>query len=142
MQTSKSGLNLIKEFEGCKLKAYRCPAGILTIGYGWTHGVKEGDVWTQEKAEQMLVEGVKPFEDAVSRAIGNKPTTQGQFDAMVALCYNIGPGNFEKSSVVRYHRDGNHAKAAEAFLLWNKASGSVLPGLTRRRQAEKSLYLA
>lgn len=142
MRTSDNGLNLIKEFEGCKLKAYKCPAGVWTIGYGWTQGVKEGDVWNQQMAERMLVEGVNPFERAVLQAIGDKPTTQNQFDAMVSLCYNVGPANFQKSSVVRYHRDGNFSKAAESFLLWNKAAGRELAGLTRRRQAEKRRYLS
>lgn len=142
MQTSQAGLNLIKEFEGCKLKAYKCPAGIWTIGYGWTHGVKEGDEWNQEMADRMLVEGIKPFETAVNHAIAVAKTTQAQFDAMVSLCYNVGPANFQKSSVVRYHRDGNHAKAAESFLLWNKGGGRVLSGLVRRREAEKRLYLS
>ena len=139
MECCEKGLCLIKEFEGCKLKAYKCPAGVWTIGYGWTSGVKPGDVWTQAKAEEMLVKGVVPYSNAVSKACPK--ATQNQFDAMVSLCYNIGPGNFAKSSVVRFHNAGKFSKAADAFLMWNKGGGKVLAGLTRRRKAERKLYL-
>lgn len=145
MQTSQAGFNLIKEFEGCRLHAYPDPATggePWTIGYGWAQNVKPGDVWTQEKAEAMLIEGVKPFEAAVRKVIGQSKTTQHQFDAMVCFCYNVGPANFEKSSVAREHIAGNYKNAAEAFLRWNKAAGKVMAGLTRRREAEKRLYLS
>ena len=140
---SQRGIDLIKSFEGCKLRAYWDKWGkVWTIGYGWTHGVKRGDVWTQAKAEQMLTEGVKPYAEAVHAAIGNTPTTQDQFDAMTSFTYNVGPANFRKSSVLRYHLQGNRTAAGNAFLAWNKSGGKVLPGLTRRRQAEKALYLS
>lgn len=138
---SQKGIDLIKEFEGCKLKAYWDKwGGVWTIGYGWTNGVKKGDVWTQAKAEWMLKDGVVPYARAVSDAVGNAPTTQNQFDAMTCLCYNIGAANFRKSSVLRYHRQGDKTQAAQAFLLWNKSGGKVLTGLTRRRRAEAYLY--
>lgn len=140
---SQRGIDLIKSFEGCKLRAYWDKWGkVWTIGYGWTRGVKRGDVWTQAKAEQMLTEGVKPYAEAVQAAIGNTPTTQGQFDAMTSFTYNVGPANFRKSSVLRYHLQGNRTAAGNAFLAWNKSGGKVLPGLTRRRQAERALYLS
>ena len=133
---------IIKEFEGCKLKAYRCPAGVWTIGYGWTIGVKPGMRWTQQKAEEMLIEGVKPYAQAVAKSLGRAPTTQGQYDALVSFCYNAGQGNFRRSSMLRYHLRGQRMQAANAFLAWNKGGGKVLKGLVRRRQAERALYLS
>lgn len=140
MECCEKGLCLIKEFEGCRLKAYRCPAGVWTIGFGWTPGVKPGDVWTQEHANEMLVTGVKPYAAAVAKACPH--TTQNEFDAMTSLCYNIGPGNFAKSSVVRLHNAGDRHGAANAFLKWNRGGGKILAGLDRRRKAERALYLA
>ena len=142
MQISQKGLDILKEFEGLRLEAYRCSAGVPTIGYGWTKGVKMGDVWTREKAEHMLIEGVKPYEKAVQEAIGDAKTSQNQYDAMVSLCYNIGPGNFKKSSVAKLHREGKHAQAAAAFMMWVKAGGKIIGGLIKRRNKEKALYLS
>ena len=145
MRTSDAGRAIIREFEGLRLNAYLCPANKWTIGYGWTIGVKKGDVWTKEKAEQMLAEGLKQFEIEVSNAIGAAFTSQNQFDAMVSLAYNIGPANFRKSSVLREHKAANFVVAANSFLKWNKATVNgelvVLPGLDRRREAERALYL-
>ena len=140
MQISQKGLDILKEFEGLRLVAYRCSAGVPTIGYGWTSGVKMGDVWTREKAEHMLLEGVKPYEKAVQEAIGDAKTSQNQYDAMVSLCYNIGPGNFKKSSVARLHREGKYAQAAAAFMMWIKSKNRIIGGLIKRRNKEKVLY--
>lgn len=143
---SQKGLALIKQFEGLRLKAYRCPAGVVTIGYGWTKGVRMGDVWTREKAEQMLVEGVKPYAATVAKALGKTPTSQGEFDALVSFTYNAGEGNFKKSSMLRYHLRGQKKLAADAFMRWTKARVRgkmvVLEGLVRRRKAERALYLS
>lgn len=141
MKINEAGLALIRQFEGCRLKAYKCPAGVWTIGYGWTHGVKPGDHWTQEQAEKMLIQGLDQYENAVQSAIGLNKTTNNQFSAFVSICYNIGVGNFVKSSMLRHHKTGDYAKAANAFLLWNKAGGKVLNGIIKRRQAERALYL-
>lgn len=138
-------LALIKEFEGLRLKAYRCPAGKWTLGYGETRGIKPGMVWTRAQAEAALVEGVKPYTRAVVEAIGNAKTTQGQLDALVSFAYNAGPVNMRKSSMIRLHRQGKYQAAADAFLAWTKArtkKGFVtLPGLVRRRKHERALYL-
>ena len=142
MQISQKGLDILKEFEGLRLEAYRCSAGVPSIGYGWTSGVKMGDVWTREKAEHMLIEGVKPYERAVQEAIGDAKTSQNQYDAMVSLCYNIGPGNFKKSSVARLHKEGKYTQAAAAFMMWVKAGGKIIGGLIKRRNKEKALYLS
>lgn len=143
-ELSQAGLDLIKRFEGLRLTAYRCPAGVWTIGVGWTKAVDNqvihpGMTITREKAEELLREGVKEYCAAVEKAC---PTaTDNQFAAMVSLCYNIGPAAFARSSVARYHTRGSFQRAADAFLLWTKAGGKVLPGLVRRREAERALYL-
>jgi len=139
---SPKGLALIKEFEGLRLKAYRCPAKVWTIGYGWTIGVKPGMVWTREKAESMLIEGVKPYARAVAEAIGNAKTNQNQFDALASFCYNAGPGNLRKSSMLRLHKAGKYQQAGDAFMSWVRGGGKVLPGLVRRRKHERALYLS
>lgn len=143
-ELSQAGLDLIKQFEGLRLTAYRDAVGVLTIGYGWTQPVdgkpiQAGMTITREQAEALLKEGVKPYCAVVNNVC---PTaTDDQFAAMVSLAYNIGSGAFAKSSVARHHAAGNPKQAANAFLLWNKAGGKVLPGLVRRREAERALYV-
>lgn len=147
MRTNAAGLALIRQFEGLSLVAYRCPAGVLTIGYGHTGSdVREGMTITSPKADAMLAGDVERIELTVRRACEDMPTNGNQFSAMVALCFNIGAAAFTSSSVLRFHLAGNTAKAAESFLLWNKATGAdgkkrELKGLTRRRAAESVLYL-
>jgi lysozyme len=133
---------LVRHFEGCKLKAYKCPAGIWTVGYGSTGPeIVSGVVWTQEQAEADLEWRLNnEFAPTVRQSAGD--ATPAQFGAMCALAYNIGRGAFLRSSVARFHKAGNQAAAADAFLMWNKARGVVLAGLTRRRKAERALYRA
>lgn len=145
MKTSRTGIDLIKKWEGCKLKAYRCSAGVLTIGYGHTSAagapkVVEGMIITQAQADEILVRDLVKYEAAVQKALTRSPN-QNQFDAMVSLAFNIGPGAFAKSSLVRKFNAGDLAGAADAFLLWRKAGGKVLPGLENRRKDERSLFL-
>ena len=146
MKTETRGLALIKQYEGLRLEAYQDSIGIWTIGYGHTaqaghpHPVP-GMRITQSEADAILARDLADFERAVDNAVA-RPPTQSQFDAMVSLCFNIGPGNFARSSVVRCFNLGDESQAAEAFLLWNKAGGKFLPGLARRRAAEKRLFLA
>lgn len=141
MHINRAGLDLIKEFEGFRPKAYVCPAGVWTCGFGTTRGVKAGMVWTKEQAERALMRDVRAFESAVLEGLDGAKVTDTQFSAMVALCYNIGATNFAKSSVLRFHKAGSYDKAADSFRLWNKANGQVLNGLIRRREAERNLYL-
>lgn len=133
---------LMHHFEQCKLKAYRCPAGVWTIGWGDTGPhVKPGLVWTQQQADDAFAARIeREFAPAVRKAIGDSSTSPAQFGAMVALAYNIGVKAFAGSSVARKHKAGDHAGAAASFALWNKAGGRVLAGLTRRRAAEAALY--
>lgn len=141
MKISPAGLDLIKSSEGCKLKAYRCPANVLTIGYGHTGpDVFEGQEISQADADTLLRLDVAKYENAVNKACPK--ISQPQFDACVSLCYNIGEGAFAKSSVARLHKAGKYAEAAQAFMLWNKAAKKVSRGLTARRARESALYLS
>lgn len=139
---SQRGIDLIKEFEGFRSSAYKCPAGVWTIGYGHTAGVKPGMKVTREQGEAMLRKDLKIYERHVAEALGNARTSQGQWDALVSFCYNAGPGNLRKSSMLRLHKQGRFLSAAQAFMAWTKGGGRVLPGLVRRRKAEKALYLS
>lgn len=144
MKVNKAGLELIKSFEGKKLTAYKDIVGVWTIGYGHTSAAGKPEVVagltiTDHQAEEILTRDLGKYEEAVEKAITVK-MTENQFSAMVSLCYNIGPGAFAKSSVVKHMNAGDAKKAASSFLLWNKAGGKVVAGLTRRREAEKKLF--
>ena len=141
--TSRVGplaIELMHHFEACKLTAYKCPAGVWTIGWGDTGPhVEPGLKWTQAQADAAFERRLNmEFAPAVREAAGN--ATPAQFGAMVCLAYNIGAKAFRKSSVARFHKAGNFEAAADAFLMWSKSRGNVLPGLLRRRKAERALY--
>lgn len=140
MKTSSKGIALITEFEGFRSKAYLCPAGVPTIGYGFTLGVQLGDTITKEQAKRRLARELESYEAAVSRACTNEPN-QNEFDALVCFAFNVGIVGMRKSSVIKAHNRGDHQAAARAFSLWNRAGGKVWAGLTRRRAAEAALYL-
>lgn len=146
MHINAAGLALIREFEGCRLTAYRDPVGIWTIGYGDTGpDVVEGLTITQAEAEGRLRARLREFEAAVADALVRRPT-DNEFSASVALAYNIGARAFAGSTVAKRHNAGDTAGAAAAFARWNKATGAngklqELRGLTRRRAAEANLYL-
>lgn len=139
MHISQKGLDLIKSFEGLRLSAYRCPADIPTIGYGTTAGVKMGDTITKERAEDLLRADVKRFEDQVLRLV-KVPLTQGQFDALVSFTYNLGAANLGNSTLLRLLNAGDYKGAAAQFDRWTKAGGKELPGLVKRRAAERALF--
>lgn len=139
MKINEAGLNLIKDFEGCRLKAYLCPAGVWTIGYGHTQGVKPDMVINQLQAERFLRQDLKRFEDAVTSLV-KVPITPNQFSALVSFAYNVGTGALYDSTLLRKLNKKDYKGAANEFLRWNKAGGKVLPGLTRRRLAEKDLF--
>jgi lysozyme len=140
MKTSSKGIALITEFEGFRSKAYLCPAGVPTIGYGFTLGVQLGDTITKEQAKRRLARELESYEAAVTRACTNEPN-QNEFDALVCFAFNVGAAGMAKSSVIKAHNRGDHQAAARAFSLWNRAGGKVWAGLTRRRAAEAALYL-
>ena len=146
MQTSEKGIALIKEFEGCKLTAYRDSVGVWTIGYGWTQPVdgkpiRAGMTIKQETAERLLKTGLVSYESDVSRLV-KVGLTQGQFDALVSFTYNLGARSLSTSTLLRKLNAGDYTGAADEFLRWNKAGGKVLNGLTRRREAERALFLS
>lgn len=139
-----AGLAVIKRFEGCELTSYRDVAGIWTVGYGHIRSVTQGLHITQDEADRFLREDLSEAIIAVENATVEAATTDNQFGAMAALCFNIGTGNFRASTVLREHRAGNYAAAAAAFLMWEKAhiDGALrdVAGLAARRQAESALY--
>ena len=146
MQTSDKGIALIKQFEGCKLTAYRDSVGVWTIGYGWTQPVdgkpiRAGMTIKQETAERLLKTGLVSYESDVSRLV-KVGLTQGQFDALVSFTYNLGARSLSTSTLLRKLNAGDYAGAADEFLRWNKAGGKVLNGLTSRREAERALFLS
>ena len=145
MKISQRGLELIKEFEGFSANAYLCPAKIPTIGYGNTfysdgRKVKLGEQISKTDALELLeLVANKDFADKIFPFIEVK-VTQNQFDAMVSLAYNIGVGNFLKSTLLKKVNAGDFVGASEEFLRWNKSGGKELLGLTRRREREKDLF--
>ena len=138
----EQAIEIVKRFEGCRLTAYKCPAGVWTIGWGETLGVKEGDVWTQDQADAVLRQRVGQFMLATLKRC---PQLHLELPVRLAACtslaYNIGVGAFGASSVCRKTRRREFSGAADSFLLWNKAAGRILRGLTLRRQAERLMYL-
>ena len=134
MKTSSRGIELIKSFEGCRLTAYKCPAGVWTIGYGHTAGVKSGMTITQAQADAYLAEDLEKYEKYVSNT--KLELNQNQFDALVSFTYNCGNGNL-KTLV----QNRTLSQIADAMLLYTKSGGKTLQGLVRRRQAEHDLFV-
>lgn len=145
---SPAAVAIIKEFEGLHdlrpdglVEVYKCPANVWTIGYGATGpGILPGIVWTQEQCEERLGKDIAEFAAGIERLLADAPTAQNQFDALVSFAFNIGLAAFERSTVLKQHKAGNHSAAANAFGLWNKGGGRILGGLVRRRAAEARLY--
>jgi len=147
---SDQGLNLIKKFEGLHkvdndgmIVPYRCPANVLTIGFGHTKGVKKNMRITKQEAEDLLREDMKIYEAEVKRLV-DVPLTQFQFDALVSFVYNLGAANFNSSTLLKKLNAGDYAAVPAQFMRWNKArvNGKLQPltGLTRRRSAEAALF--
>ena len=138
---------LVKEFEGCKLKAYKCPAGIWTIGYGNTQyengkAVKEGDVITLERAEQLLEIILIKFIQQVLELVKSN-INQNQKDALTDFAYNCGVGNLKTSTLLKKVNADHKDKTIRAeFEKWTRANGKVLNGLVKRRNAEANLYFS
>ncbi len=141
MQTSENGINLIKKFEGLKTKAYKCPAGIWTIGYGHTAGVKSTATCTIEQATNYLKQDVKTAENAIKKYV-KVELNQNQFDALVSFIYNVGSVAFRKSTMLKFINNSHFPLAAGQFDLWIYSKGEKLEGLVTRRKAEKELFLS
>lgn len=149
---SKNGVDLVKKFEGLhkvgkdgKIRAYRCPAGRWTCGFGSTKGVRSNTVWTRAEAEERLMLDLKEHESVVKQSV-TVPLTQGQYDALVSFVYNLGGGNFRSSTLLKLLNQGKYDEVPEQFMRWNKArvDGKLTPlkGLTRRRAAEAAIFAA
>ena len=144
MRMSADGLALVKEFEGLRLKAYKCPAAVWTIGYGHTSAagvpnVTPDMVITKENAEQILKEDMEQYEAGVRKHV-KVGLTQGQFDALVDFAYNAGVGALAKSTLLKKVNAGKFEEVPAEFMKWTKGGGKELPGLVRRRRAEVKLW--
>ena len=139
MRTGDEGIALIRHFEGCRLDAYLCPAGVWTIGYGHTKGVKEGETIDQEAAEAFLIEDLEKFEGYVTEMV-EVPLSQSQFDALVSWTFNLGPGNLERSTLLAKLNQGEYTDVPFEIKRWTRAGGVILPGLVKRRDAEAALF--
>lgn len=140
MELSARGLRLIQAHEGLRLQAYRDSAGIPTIGYGSTRGVRMGDEITETQALELLEADVERHADGVREAV-DVPLTQHQFDALVSFAFNVGVGAFKTSTLLRKLNAGKYEQAADELLRWHYAGGKRLAGLEKRREAERKLFL-
>lgn len=146
MKTSSKGIKLIESFEGLRLTSYQDSVKVWTIGYGHTGKVngktlKAGMKISKSKANSLIKSDLSEFEKGVDKLV-NVKLTQHQFDALVSFSYNLGLGNLGSSTLLKYVNKKQFAKASAEFIKWNKAGGKVLNGLTRRRAAEKKLFLS
>ena len=137
----EAALPLVKAYEGCHLKAYKCPAGVWTIGWGQTgKDIKEGIVWTQAQADAALEKSLAEFAEGVLKLIKVRLRPE-QLGALVSFAYNVGLGNLSKSTLLRLVNEGKDVDAIVAqFLVWNKAGGKPLLGLLYRRVSEALMY--
>ena len=138
--TYEKAIELIKKFEGCSLKAYKCPAGVWTIGYGHTKGVKQGQVITQVQAEVLLENDIEGFISQIKRLLKVNLTTN-QMSALISFTFNVGVGNLSKSTLLKLINEKKCELAANEFNKWVYSKGKKLNGLVKRRQAEKDLFL-
>ena len=141
MQISQRGVELVAKYEGCRLEAYKCPSGDWTIGYGHTAGVTPGQkLPSEEYAMELLRVDLEKYGNSVNnlakKGIITFPLTQNQFDALTSFCYNCGAGNLQKLVSGR-----NPSQVAEKFMAYTKGGGKVVPGLVRRREDERDLFL-
>ena len=145
MEVNKAGKDLIKQFEGCKLKAYKCPAGLDTIGYGNTFypdgtKVQLGDVITQERANELFDLIVEDFAKKVKPLI-KQNLTDNNFSALISFAYNVGIGNLKNSTLLKKVNVNPTDPTIKAeFNKWTRANKVVLSGLVKRREAEAKLY--
>jgi lysozyme len=168
VKLSKAGADLMHRFEGCRNKPYLCPAHIWTIGYGhvlYQEQIKlpmarvegkevamirkemplkpeDSRVWSKEEIEKLFADDVASFERGVLRLVPGVVGRQGAFDALVSISFNFGLGNLQRSTIRMKANRGDWEGAAEAFMAWTKGGGKVLPGLVKRREAERALFLS
>ena len=159
MKVSDAAIRMIKHHEGVRLRPYRCPALLWTVGVGHVidpshtavkyeerRALPIPDGWDRQlsmgEVDAILAQDLAKFERGVARLCPAASNSQSQFDALVSFAFNVGLGNLQRSSIrMRYNR-GDVEGAADAFLMWTKAAGRVLPGLVKRRQDERAMFLA
>ncbi len=141
MKISAAGTDLIRKFEGCRLKAYLDAVGVPTIGFGHTVDVKLGQVITQHQADTILASDLEIYEDGVNELFKGVTLTQGQFDALVSFSFNLGVTRLAASTLRKKMQRGDVQGAADEFLKWSRAGGNVLAGLVKRRAAERAMFL-
>ena len=147
MQMSQEGIDaLLKKYEGCKLKAYRCPANVCTIGYGHTSAagnpvVTDGMTITQKQCDDILRSDLVKYETAVHNMV-QQPLSQHQFDVLVDFAYNAGIGNLKSSTLLKKVNAAKFDEVPAELMKWTKGGGKVLPGLVKRRQAESAWWMA
>ena len=139
MKISGEGLALIKKFEGCELESYRCSANVVTIGFGHTRTAKEGMTITREEADMLLEEDIRSFETSVLSLV-EVDLKQCEFDALIAWTFNLGAGNLKSSTLLKRINAKDWNDVHHQIKRWNKANGTVLQGLIRRREAEALLF--
>lgn len=159
MKVSEQTVQMIKHHEGVKLKPYKCPAGLWTVGVGHVMYPEQAKlpmaerlafplkfedfhVWTMAQVDDLLAQDLVRFERGVARLCPNAVERQGRFDSLVSFSFNVGLGSLQRSSIRMRTNRGDFAGAAEEFMKWTKAGGKVLPGLVRRRTDERRLYLS
>ena len=141
MHASPYALLIIRQFEGLRLTAYRCPSGIWAIGYGHTCNVHKGDTITPSQADEYLLQDIQPIEAYLNNLRPSPNLTQNQFDALTSLIFNIGISAFSRSTLLKLIRQNpNDPTITAQFLRWIHSDGKVLPGLQRRRTEEAKLY--
>lgn len=145
MSDYSAAVRLIKQFEGFRPVAYKCPAGVWTIGYGSTSidgvKVKQGDTITEQAALDDIYRRLNEIDKQITATIC-VPLNSNQLNALLDFVYNLGIGNFRSSTLLRKLNDSDYRGAADELLRWNKSGGKVLEGLTRRREAERDLFLS
>jgi len=159
MKVSDAAIRMVKCHEGVRMRPYRCPALLWTVGVGHVIDPSHAAVKYEERknlpipagwdrqlsmgeVDAILAQDLGRFERGVARLCPAAVNSQGQFDALVSFAFNVGLGNLQRSSIrMRYNR-GDIEGAADAFLMWTKAAGKVLPGLVKRRQDERAMFLA
>lgn len=141
IKVSELGLALIRRFEGCRVKAYQCPAKVWTIGYGHTKTAKPGMQISLAEANHLLQQDVEIFEQAVSKLV-KVPINQNQFDALVSFTFNVGTNAFANSTLLAALNRKNYSVAADQFLRWSKVGNTTLKGLLDRRIEERKLFLS
>ncbi|WP_103327466.1 lysozyme [Bacteroidetes bacterium endosymbiont of Geopemphigus sp.] len=141
MKISDKGIDLICGFEDFRAKAYKCQAGVWTIGYGHTKGVKPGDHITMEGAVLLLKQDLKDAQAAIEAYI-KVPLSQNQYDALSSFIFNLGVNNFKDSTLLKKLNVRNYRRASKEFLQWNKVKGEISEDLTKRREAERKLFVS